>query len=168
MLRKGGRDGAWLLLLGGALLLARGAEAQGPTGPPGKPWSGGQLQPGESRQPLSLADASSFSGVETGPQRSIPEQGQVHIGTHEFYRDSNGVRKIDKTLAGYIQGICTDFRSETKESCDRRNGQGSWFPCPESYPHADSKRQSGKAGIPLCYTDRRYALAGAGPAGSWR
>ena len=151
-----------------ALLLAGSSCAQGPTGPPGKPWSGGQLQPGESRRPMALSQNVAFSGVETGPQRSIPEQGRVHIGTHEFYRDSHGVRKIDKLMSSYIQGICTDFRSETKESCDRRNGQGSWFPCPESYPHADSKRQSGKAGIPLCYTDRRYALAGAGPAGSWR
>jgi hypothetical protein len=87
-----------------ALLLAGSACAQGPTGPPGKPWSGGQLAPGESRRPMSLSQqGGGFSGVETGPQRSIPEKGQVHIGTHEFYRDSNGVRKIDKLMSNYIQ-----------------------------------------------------------------
>ena len=39
------------------------------------------------------------------------------------------MRKIDKTLSNYIQGICSDFRSKTKESCDRRNGRGSWYIC---------------------------------------
>jgi len=166
MLRTGGFGLVWLLGAGGALL-ANGVEAQGPTGPPGKPWSGGQLQPGESRMPRSIAATNSFTGVETGPLRSIPEAGRVHIGTHEFYRDSNGVRKIDKTLSNYIQGICSDFRSKTKESCDRRNGRGSWFPCPEGYPHADSKVRNDKSGIPLCYKDRRFALAGSGPPGTW-
>ena len=142
-----------------------GVAAQGPTGAPGKPWASGQLGPGESRKPRSSTSA----GVMTGPRRSIPEKGRVHIGTGEYYRDSNGVRSIDKVMSGYIQGVCVDFTSETKESCERRNGKEPtpWFACPENFPHADSKIKNNRAGIPLCFTDRRFARAGSGPPGSW-
>ena len=59
--------------------------------------------------------------------------------------------------------------SETKESCERRNGKEPtpWFACPENFPHADSKIKNNRAGIPLCFTDRRFARAGSGPPGSW-
>jgi hypothetical protein len=157
---------AFLCILVGAVVGAQDASPNDATGPPGKPWSGGQLSPGESRRPMQLAQRG--PGVETGPQRSIPEKGQVHIGTHQYYRDSvTGVRKIDKVMSSYIQGICTDFRSETRDACEQRSGPGAWFPCPENYPHADSKKRNALSHIPVCYKDRRYAMAGKGPPGSW-
>ena len=109
----------------------------------------------------------SLPGVKDLPKRSIPEAGQIHIGTHEFYRDATGVRKIDKLMKSYVQGVCVDFESETKADCDKRNGDGGWFQCPEDYPHADSKVKNNRAQIPLCFVDKGYAAIGKGPAGSW-
>eukprot|EP00286_Rhodomonas_abbreviata_P024198 CAMPEP_0181307922 /NCGR_PEP_ID=MMETSP1101-20121128/11160_1 /TAXON_ID=46948 /ORGANISM="Rhodomonas abbreviata, Strain Caron Lab Isolate" /LENGTH=285 /DNA_ID=CAMNT_0023414215 /DNA_START=191 /DNA_END=1045 /DNA_ORIENTATION=- len=116
------------------------------------PWAGGQLHPGEKRERLS-------------PDISVPEAGRIHIGTHEFYQDQDGVRKIDKVLSGYIQGICTDFTSEDRRTCEA-NGY-SWYKCPEDFPHADSKIRAAKVHIPVCYTQHRYAEAGKGPPKSW-
>lgn len=74
-------------------------------------------------------------------------------------------RKIDKVLSKYIQGICSNFRSETKEGCE---GAGkTWFKCPEDFPHADSAVRGGVAHIPVCYTDSSYAERGWGPPKSW-
>eukprot|EP00288_Rhodomonas_lens_P018628 CAMPEP_0177714214 /NCGR_PEP_ID=MMETSP0484_2-20121128/13347_1 /TAXON_ID=354590 /ORGANISM="Rhodomonas lens, Strain RHODO" /LENGTH=267 /DNA_ID=CAMNT_0019226143 /DNA_START=145 /DNA_END=944 /DNA_ORIENTATION=- len=110
-----------------------------------KPWSGGQLHP----DPLVVP----------------PEAGRIHIGTHEFYSDSDGVRKIDKVLSSYIQGICSDFSSEHQTSCEASGN--TWYDCPEDFPHADSKIRAAKVHIPVCYTRREYAEAGKGPSRSW-
>mmetsp|Transcript_26411 Transcript_26411/g.86820 ORF Transcript_26411/g.86820 Transcript_26411/m.86820 type:complete len:423 (-) Transcript_26411:5-1273(-) len=119
-----------------------------------KAWSSGQLHEGERRE--SLLSSGSM----------VPEpKGRVHIGTHEYYTDRHGVRKIDKVLSHYVQGICTDFLSTTRNACLQHGGQ--WYDCPESFPHADSLIRNRRSHIPMCYTEIDYAEAGSGPPGSW-
>ena len=71
----------------------------------------------------------------------------MHIGTGEYYRDSNGVRSIDKVMSGYIQGVCVDFTSETKESCERATkGAAPWFAYSENFPRRLENKDN-RAGI---------------------
>ena len=91
------------------------------------------------------------------------QKGLVDIGVKPD--PVSGIRTIDKVLSGYIQGICTDFKSEDELTCLSKGF--TWFKCPEDFPHADSKERNGMAHIPVCYTDRHYAEQGYGPPRSW-
>ena len=77
-----------------------------------KGWSDGQLNPGEARQPRgktqSLSADDGTGRRRSGGQGARRDDGRIHIGTHEFYTDSRGVRSIDKVPA--CQGIAVDWR----------------------------------------------------------
>jgi len=68
-----------------------------------KGWSDGQLNPGEARQPRgktqSLSGDDGTGRRRGGGQGTRRDDGRIHIGTHEFYTDSQGVRSIDKVPA---------------------------------------------------------------------
>jgi hypothetical protein len=72
---------------------------------------------------------------------------------------------LPQVLDSYVQGICTNFRSESEQGC--KDAGHKWFQCPEEFPHADSSVPQGRAKIPLCYSRKSYAKGGKGPSGSW-
>jgi hypothetical protein len=64
-----------------------------------KGWGDGQLNAGEARQPLGKTQSLSGTERRRSSDRASRDDGRIHIGTHEFYTDSQGVRSIDKVSA---------------------------------------------------------------------